>query len=376
MIPVCCIAYNRRGSLERLLKSLNSAFYDEPVTLIISIDKSKNDEIEKYADSFPWEHGEKRVIKHEENLGLRKHILSCGNLLNEYDALIVLEDDISVSPSYYAYAKQCIERFHGDDQCAGISLYNFPLNYHNQLPFTALPSNSDVYKMDCAQSWGQVWMKQQWQDFMKWYEKHNEEFSEQSHLPKSICGWPKTSWLKYHTKYCIEQSKYFIYPYVSLSTNNGDAGTHATARNTAYQTPILFDIKSNFILTTTVEYDGFFENKNIASYLGLQKNDVCVDLYGEKNNRENRRYWLTLKRIKEYKILKSFGLDFKPWETNIMMNNPGQTIFLYDTQEPANNKFSKTSTNLGYLFPINVKYIVLLFLGSLGIITKKLIGLK
>lgn len=26
----------------------------------------------------------------------------------------------------------------------------------------------------------------------------------------SICNWPKSSWLKYHTKYCIERDRYFV----------------------------------------------------------------------------------------------------------------------------------------------------------------------
>lgn len=374
MIPICCITYNRKGSLERLLTSLDSAYYDEPVTLIISIDKSDSDEIERFSDSFKWKHGEKRVLKHEVNLGLRKHILSCGELLNEFEALIVLEDDISISPSFYYYAKQCVEKYKDDNQCAGISLYNFPLNYHNHLPFVAIHSNSDVYKMYCAQSWGQVWMKQQWFDFIKWYKEHDEEFSEQPHLPRSICNWPKSSWLKYHTKYCIEQEKYFIYPYISLSTNNGDAGTHAVARNTAYQVPLLLDIKESFVLNPSVVYDVFFENKDIAVYLGLERNEVCVDLYGEKNNRENRRYWLTLKKVKKYKIVKSFGLDFKPWDTNILMNNSGRQVFLYDTLEPATNNFDKTDAIWNYIYPINRKHIVILFLCFFRNFIKGLLG--
>lgn len=376
MIPICCITYNRKGSLERLLKSLDSAFYDEPVTLIISIDKSNSDVIEEYADSFSWKHGEKRILKHKSNLGLRKHILSCGELLNEYESIIILEDDISVSPSFYVYARQCVERYKEDYSCAGISLYNFPLNYHNQLPFVAMHSNSDVFKMYCAQSWGQVWMRRQWFDFKKWYDEHNEEFSEQPHLPASICSWPKSSWLKYHTKYCIEKNKYFIYPYVSLSTNNGDAGTHAAARNTAYQAPLLYGVKDNFELNPTVVYDAFFENDNLSEYLGLRKNEVCVDLYGEKNNRENRRYWLTLKKEKKYKIVKSFGLDFKPMDANVITNNPGCQIFLYDTREAAKNIFNKSSSIWNYHFPINRKYIVIIFLCFVKGLLKKMIGIK
>ena len=117
------------------------------------------------------------------------------------------------------------------------------MNYQNQKPFYPLQTDSDVYLMQCAQSWGQVWMKKQWFEFKEWYIVHNEEFHELPHLPNAICNWPKSSWLKYHTRYCIEKNKYFVYPYVSLSTNNADIGTHYNQKTTLFQSLLLFGQK-------------------------------------------------------------------------------------------------------------------------------------
>lgn len=340
-IGICIIAYNRLKSLKCVLNSLERSYYNEAVTLIISIDKSNDNTVKDYADQYEWKHGKKIIIAHPENLGLRKHVLKCGDLLYEYDALIVLEDDVSVAPSFYYYAKQCVERFYDDNNIAGISLYNFPLNYQNRLPFFPLQSDSDVYLMQCAQSWGQVWMKKQWFAFKNWYEQHLEEFIELPHLPKSICCWPKSSWLKYHTRYCIEQNKYFVYPYVSLSTNNSEAGTHNITKTTYFQTQLLFGLKDKFKLTPSIYYDGFFENPMIAQWLGYNPNDICIDFYGEKNNRLNNRYWLTRKQL-SYKILRSYSLSYKPYELNIQQNEIGKELFLYDTQFICRNKFSPT----------------------------------
>lgn len=104
-IAICAIGYNRVDSLSRLLSSLNAAVYDENVTLIISLDRSKTLDIKTYSDEFEWKHGEKKVILQECNLGLRKHVLRCGQYMNDYgfDALVVLEDDITVSPYFYSY---------------------------------------------------------------------------------------------------------------------------------------------------------------------------------------------------------------------------------------------------------------------------------
>lgn len=351
MIPICCITYNRKNSLERLLKSLDNAIYDEEVTLIISIDKSNSDEIEKYSEEYQWTHGKKIVIKHETNLGLRKHILSCGELLKEYEAMIVLEDDITVAESFYRYAKLCVEKFSKDKQCAGISLYSFQRNYQNGMPFIPLKADSDIYKMSCAQSWGQVWMKEQWLDFMRWYDNNCSEFDDNPLLPKAICKWPKSSWLKYHTRYCIENNKYFVYPYVSLSTNNGDVGVHASKNSSLYQVPLQFGEKKDFLLNPQISYDGFFENLQLNTYMDIDKDDICIDLYGEKSNREKKRYWLTRKKEK-FKIVSSYALDLIPWEMNIIDKRYGYDIFLYDTNFPQSMKPDGDDNFVSYFYYI------------------------
>ena len=89
-IAIVAVAYNRVSSLNRLLNSLLKANLTE-APLIISIDKSDTNIVEEFADTFTWPYGEKTVIKHETNLGLRSHILSIGQLLNKYEAVIVLE---------------------------------------------------------------------------------------------------------------------------------------------------------------------------------------------------------------------------------------------------------------------------------------------
>ncbi len=342
-IGICCITYNRLTSLTRLLKSLEDAYYDGNVELIISIDKSDSTDIEDFANMYQWKYGQKHIIAHNSNLGLRKHILSCGLLLKEYDALVVLEDDIVVSPNYYRYVVQCIEKYHDDDRIAGISLYNFSVNYHNNRPFLPMKSEYDVYFMNCAQSWGQVWMRKSWFAFYDWYQNNSDEFN-LPYLPDSLNKWPKTSWLKYHTRYCIETNKYFVYPYYSLSTNNSDVGTHNQAKDTLFQVPFSYFEMKTYKLPeveeSVVKYDVFFEPKFLAKYLHLEEKDLCVDVNSTHNLIEKR--FILSNKILNYKILDGFSLDFKPFEINIITNNKGNDLFLYDSSVKIenNNKLS------------------------------------
>ena len=115
-IAIAIVAYNRKNSLNRLLTSLEQAAYPEETTLIISIDKSQTNAVEQMADNYHWTHGRLHVRKHEKNLGLRRHMLSLGEHFKDFDALIVLEDDITVSPSFYYYAKACVEKYHDDNR--------------------------------------------------------------------------------------------------------------------------------------------------------------------------------------------------------------------------------------------------------------------
>ena len=336
-IAIVCVAYNREDSLQRLLTSLEQASYPEPVTLIISIDKSNTDAVERMADRYQWPNGEKRVAKHEKNLGLRAHMLSLGKYLEEFDAIIVLEDDVTVATSFYYYAKACVEKYHDDSRFAGISLYSYTINYQTHLPFTPAKTQYDVYLMNCAMSWGQVWMKPGWESFREWYESHSDDFC-LPHLPDSINRWPKSSWLKYHIRYCIEENKYFVYPYYSLSTNNADPGVNFDKPDTTFQTNMPMSLVTEFRLPDVdeieVRYDGFYQPKFIGKHLGIAEEDLCVDLFSCKPDCLYKHYLLSNRQL-PFATIKSYALQLRPIEMNIICQRPGDELWLYDTTVAA-----------------------------------------
>lgn len=336
-IAIVSVAYNRIDCLRRQFDSLEHAEYDSPVTLIISIDKSNTDAVELMARGYHWPYGNKRIVAHDKNLGLRAHILSLGSHFNEFDALIVLEDDVTVGKSFYLYAKACIEKYYGHNDIAGISLYNFPMNNNNYLPFTPAKSKDDVYFMNCAMSWGQVWMKPQWEKFMEWYRGHSGAFNLE-HLPSSINSWPKSSWLKYHIRYCIEENKYFVYPYFSLSTNNADPGVNFDHIDTMFQTNMLATLQKDYSLPdfeqAEIKYDGFYQPKYLGRHLSIPDDELCVDLFSNKPQCMFRHYLLS-NRTLPYKVVKSYALQLRPIEMNIICNREGHELWLYDTTVSA-----------------------------------------
>lgn len=334
-IAIVVIAYNRVESVKRLLTSLQNACYHQQVDLIVSIDKSGTDVVENFSEKIEWLHGKKIVKTFPERLGLRNHVLTCGNYLNEYnyDAIIVLEDDICVAQDFFNFSIQAVEKYEQNQDIAGISLYSNARNLNADRPFKAVYKGYDVFFMQYAQSWGQVWMKDQWNAFYDWYKNSAYEQLDANKVPDNILAWPQSSWLKYHIEYCIDQNKFFVYPYESLSTNFADAGTHYKFNTNKMQVPLSMAINKTYILANKIDdssyYDVSFENLELASVLKMDANELGVDLYGKKKTYSNTKYLLST-QAKKYKIIKSFGLQMRPWELNICHGVPGNDIFLYD----------------------------------------------
>ena len=103
-IAIVVVGYNRLKALKRLLNSLNDAHYDtNDVPLVISIDASGERALYDYVESYRWLHGDKYVNIQAERLGLKAHIIQCGDLTHYFKAVALFEDDLWVSPYFYHY---------------------------------------------------------------------------------------------------------------------------------------------------------------------------------------------------------------------------------------------------------------------------------
>jgi hypothetical protein len=343
--------------MQRLLEALRRTDYkNQQITLIISIDHSDDDIVEKYAYDFTWSYGEKIVKTYPKRQGLREHILACGNYLNEYDldAVAVFEDDIYPSPAFFNYMQQAVTFYMEDDRVAGISLYTHLWNVTASMPFQPVYSGYDNFFMRFAQSWGQIWCRRQWNAFMDWYQEH-QDLNTVSGIPAYVKNWPESSWLKYHIAYCVDQRKYFIYPYESLVTCMAEAGEHTVSGTNLYEVPMQNNIYKEYrfreLTESAVRYDAFFEREGLGGILAIDEAYLCVDLYGKKGNAQNARYWLTT-RCEPYEVQRSFGLQLRPHEENVWKQMEGKQIFLYDTRCSAKRP-EMIYDNLSYYYRLD-----------------------
>lgn len=57
-------------------------------------------------------------------------MLGLGKWLDEFDAIVVLEDDVVVAEDFWYYVCQCVDVYESNEDIAGVSLYGFSINYH------------------------------------------------------------------------------------------------------------------------------------------------------------------------------------------------------------------------------------------------------
>lgn len=349
MLAIVIPAYNRPGSLKRLLNSINNIKIDyQDISLIFSIDGGGGPEIVKIAKDFNWEYGEKKVIEHQENIGLKKNIFFCGDLTEEYENVAVIEDDLFVSPYLFDYISASLKYYSDHPKIAGISLYSHQYNETAQKPFQALHDGFDNFFMQLASSWGQVWTKQQWQKFRQWLADNKDINYDHLPIPYDVLLWPETSWKKHFNAYMIDNGLYFVYPRISLTTNFGDEGTHHKGGQ-RFQVPLQWgSAKYTFSQLDNSKsiYDAFCEYQFPDSFFlefDISSQDLCVDLYGIKDLYKNdKKFMLSTQQTNQEKIA-SFGLELKPPEMNVIAHSSGDMIHLY-------KRMNQTETETSYDF--------------------------
>ena len=341
-IAIVVIGYNRIGPMDRLLKSLLRANYpaDCNVPLVISIDCSGNEELYRYAQDFKWPFGDKYVNIQQERLGLKKHIFKCIALSEFFKAVVVLEDDLFISPYFYSFVENAVDKYGEDPRIAEIALYKNESNGYAFFPFIPIEDGKDVFLWQDICTWGEVFTYSMWKRFKDWYDSEcTDDIIENADMPYEIKTWAR-AWSKPYDAFVVNTGSYIVYPKIPLTTNFGEAGEHSDdAAASMVQVSILLGEKSYSMpdVEELSHYDLFCNNEAMYNWLDIDRHDICLDIYGMGRNAEGKRYILSPK-VLPYNAVRHFALNSKPIETNILHNIEGNGLFLYDTQQPVSKK--------------------------------------
>jgi hypothetical protein len=175
--------------------------------------------------------------------------------------------------------------------------------------------------------------------FREWL-KGRSTISDSFEIPDNIKRWPESSWKKYFCDYILCAKRWFVYPYVSYTTNFGETGCHTAKKSTIVQveivtnsTPLVFSPVEN-----AIKYDLYWEL--LSDELSGKKVDVAWDIYGMKTHFD-ADYVVSCKEIPGYRRIKGFAIDLKPIQLNYFMENEGEDFWLQEKVEVGNLQSNK-----------------------------------
>ena len=253
-------AYNRPQHLARTLNALASCSEASASNLTIYCDGARDkkdiDAVSQVRDIARAASGflTLQVIERQNNFGLSASIINgVTTQLKLNDRVIVLEDDILVSPHFLRYMNEGLEMYSEDEMVASIHGYIYPVT-------TSLPETFFLPGADC---WGWATWSRAWEHFRAdgaallselRMRKLTEAFDiDGAHpftrmLEDQIAG-RNNSWaVRWHAS-CFLDGMLTLYPGRSLVYNigNDDSGTHCPASDQYDGEPSKTPIKINNI---------------------------------------------------------------------------------------------------------------------------------
>ncbi|WP_025144460.1 glycosyltransferase [Pedobacter jeongneungensis] len=165
LAPIILFVYNRPENTAILLESLAKNILAKDSTLYIYADGPKEDatpaqlkkvrETRELIKSSNW-CGQNIIVESEINIGLAKSIINgVTQLVNEHGRVIVLEDDLKLSPYFLSYMNDSLEKYKDDKQVGQIGACNF-FACGNKYPSAFFVPSTDCWGWA---TWADRWAK-------------------------------------------------------------------------------------------------------------------------------------------------------------------------------------------------------------------------
>ena len=160
--PIALFVYKRLEHTKQLVSSLKQNIMASESDLFIFSDAPQNEttslkveEVRKYIYTIAGFRSV-QIIEREKNYGLANSIINGVNfVLNKYGRIIVLEDDLILSPHFLKYMNDALELYSNEEDVVSIHGYIYPVR-------AKLPETFFLRGADC---WGWATWKRGWELF-------------------------------------------------------------------------------------------------------------------------------------------------------------------------------------------------------------------
>lgn len=240
---IVIFVYNRPEHTEQTLTNLEKNISSDKYNVYIFSDGPKShkdyEEVTKVREIINKRYNFKniKVIERKKNMGLANSVIEgVTEVLNLYDSVIVLEDDLITSKYFLEFMNECLHKYRSNQTIWSISGFTPKLNIPEDY-------SDDIYLSRRAISWGWATWKDRWNEIdwdIKDYstfinnrssvKKFNLGGNDMTYMLKDQMEGRINSWaIRWGYNQFIQQ-KYTIVPVASLVQNIGldFSGTHSS----------------------------------------------------------------------------------------------------------------------------------------------------
>lgn len=277
--PICLFTYNRLEETKQTVEALKRNYLAKESELFVFSDGSKNSEAKSKVDrvrSFlETIEGFKKVTLYESytNQGLANSITSgVSKILNTYDTVIVLEDDLITTPNFLDFMNDALDYYKSDNSIYTINGYS---------PLIKGLNGDHFYLHSRSFPWGWATWKHSWnlkyfdnQEIKAYLKNHTEVLKlfkqtigedAVAMLMQTLEGKISSWYIKWVFGNFVEQKK-SVFPMLSKVQNIGDSedATHYNGGISAYKCQLDTAFKTSFSFEKTIELE--LDDKRFLKY--------------------------------------------------------------------------------------------------------------
>ncbi len=286
LAPIALFVYNRPTHTEQTLEALFKNIFAKESTLYIFCDGPKAgatiedlDMISRTRAIIKSKQWCKDVIvkEYSTNQGLANSIISgVTEVLNAFDSIIVLEDDILAGPGFLKYMNDALNVYKEEEKVGCIHAWNYDLDMADE--------KASTFFLKGADCWGWATWKRGWEHFnadgsflLKHIKKKNLEYEfnrrgtyDYLNMLKNQINGKNDSWaIRWHASLFIH-NMFCLQPVKPIVRNIGldNSGTHCTTLKIEQQPVDYINVQRIEI----VEDDLFFESYRRSLEKGVKMN--------------------------------------------------------------------------------------------------------
>ncbi len=241
LAPVVLFVYNRLEHTKEVIETLSENQLAKKTELFVFSDAPKNENgkekveaVRRFIHRKDWQEKFKKVTitEAEKNKGLARSVIGgVSELIEQYGKVIVIEDDLVLSPFFLDYMNGALDFYENERNIWSISGYSFPMKSLKHYPH-------DVFYSYRGCSWGWATWADRWKltdwkvdaydRFVKdpaWQKRFNRGGGDLTNMLRLQMEGQIDSWA---VRWCFEQSNrdmYTVYPKYSYLGNDGWDGS-------------------------------------------------------------------------------------------------------------------------------------------------------